>query len=70
MFKEIMPSNFEKMDRLVFEKYLPKLEKLFADPADCSELDQESAYLMREILSVKIILDYFIEYYEVIAPTA
>lgn len=66
MIKKILPTDFKKLRRLVFQKYIPGL-LIHYDGNSTASLTNKSFY-WRELISVKLMFDFLIAYNLACAP--
>lgn len=68
MIKSVLPSDFKKIRRLVFDKYLPALLPHYQSSMPLTSC-KHKAYYWREIVTIKLLVDYLIAYNLLLAPT-
>jgi hypothetical protein len=66
MLKRILPTDFKKLRRLVFTKYIPGLQPHY-DGTSLASLTNKS-FFWRELVSVKLMFDFLIAYNLACAP--
>jgi hypothetical protein len=67
MLKQILPTDFKKMRRLVFSKYLPCLVPHYDGSGLGSHTNK--AFYWKEVVTVKLLCDFLIAYSLLLSPT-
>lgn len=66
MIKLVLPTDFAKMRRLVFTKYIPSLLPLYSSSPGTSK---NKSFYWRELVSVKLLFDFLIAFNLLTSPS-
>lgn len=68
MVKQLLPSDFRKLRKIVFLNYIPNLKPLYMGNGTLASSTNKGFY-WRELVNIKLMMDFLIAYNQLTAPS-